>query len=98
MLRSILEQQRSEFVEAAAEVRIDERNEIIDQNFLERAEVQVANAASARAASRAVRCTRAHSRSSVGRSRAAAEGIAAEFHRNDERLRFPVGEEIVQDQ
>ena len=76
-----------------AEVGVDERNEIVDEHLLERAEVE---RASARTRHSAVRRA-GRSRRSVRWPRAG-ERIAAVFHRDDERLRFSLGDQVVHDQ
>src|ERR1043165_5176198 len=80
-----------------AEVRVDERNEVFDERLLKSAEVKVAKATASWTASRVVRCA-GRSRSGVRSARATAKRITTEFHCNDERLRFPLGDQVVHDQ
>src|SRR4051812_9586826 len=78
-----------------AEVRVHERNEVVDQCLLKRAEVEVAETAASAWTGSSVR--RASSRSGICSSLPASEGIAAKFHGNDERLRFSLGDQIIHD-
>src|SRR5436853_3157501 len=79
-----------------AEVRVDERNEVIYERLLECTEVETAApTGTAGTASSAIRGRRARS---VGwTSAAAAKRIAAILHRNDERLCFSFGNQVVHD-
>ena len=77
-----------------AEVCVHERNEVSEQGLLETAEVK---GPSARTCDRAIRRAR-RDRGGVCWPRAAGKGIAAEFHGDDERLRFSLGDQVVQDQ
>src|SRR5438128_2456979 len=71
-----------------AEVRVNKRNEIVEERLLERIEVEI----SSRAASSAVRRA---GRNRVRSPLTTGKWIAAKFHRDDERLRFSFGEQVV---
>src|ERR1051325_11165638 len=74
-----------------AEICVHEGNEVVDECLLKRAEVEIS-----RPARRSVRC--ASSRSSIRSPLRTSERVATKFHRNYERLRFSVGEQVVHDE
>ena len=74
-----------------AEVRVYERNEVFEERLLEGTEVEV----SSRSATGGIRRA---SRSRVRSSWTAGKWIAAKFHRDDERLCFCFGEQVIQDE
>src|ERR1041385_3838419 len=85
-------------VRDGAEVGVHERNEVVDEHLLERAEVEAAAGAAASARTRRGVRRACAGWGRVGSPQSAAERVASELHRDDEGLRFALGQQVVHDE